>query len=195
MLNCASGVANIDNGSTMRNYIFDCWNLRQILSQNQMSLLRPGDTYLVVTIKCCIGQIPGCESKWRWSNILHRNWAGTTGCMIPADILQVSKIPMPRKQMSRMNSNQIGTRTAQDPCIGQLLTVQNLCIFWAETWETSYTHYKVSAAGFVLPWMWRIPDINWDIMSKYRFCLGECPIGNDEWEYIKALWSMENRRS
>ena len=43
--------------------------------------------------------MPGCESEWRWSNILHRNWAGTTGLMVPVEVLQASKFPEPGREM------------------------------------------------------------------------------------------------
>ena len=37
----------------------------------------------------------GCDSECRWSNMLFRKWAGTTGRKMPVNVSQVGNVPEP----------------------------------------------------------------------------------------------------
>ena len=160
-------------------------------------LLIPGHMYLVVT-KCCVAWIPGCESEWSCSKIIRHNWAGTTGRMVPVDVSHVSKFPELESEMS-LSFKEFEPNWSSDSSGSSRWAITNCSksIPWDETWETSCKCNRASAAWFVLPWTWRISDVNWDIKSRCRICLGECRLEDDDRDYIRGLWLVrtENWRS
>ena len=163
MSNCASGVAKVDNGVTVCRWILKYWHLMHVLAHCQTSLLIPGQTYLVV-IRLCVARMLGCKIEWRWLKTLCWNWTGTTGLRVPLHVSQVSQVPETGREVP-LRSKEFEVDRSLDSSGSSRWAIANCSksITGEEFWETACTHNRASAAWLLLPWMWHMSDVNWDM--------------------------------
>ena len=117
--------------------------------------------------------------------------AGTTGLRVPVDVLQVSKFLETGREMSLRSKEFEINRSLHSSGLSRWAIANcSKSITGEEFWETVCTRDRASAARLLLPWMWLISDVNWDMKSRCPICLGEWRLCDDDREYVRVLWSV-----
>ena len=111
--------------------------------------------------------------------------------LVSVDLSHGSKIPETWREISlRSKKFEVDCNLDNSGLSLWVITNCSKSITKEKFWETACTHDRALATGLLLPWMWRISEVNWDMKSRCWICLGEWQLGDDDREYVWGLWSV-----